>query len=278
MRRLGILAALAVATSATGVVIWVATSFAGLHILSETAINTKQLCRDGLTYTWASGHQPNQPPATRPAGTARFVGPVDLLVQSGDSSLPPDSASWEGQPMAGADLFTADYAPVKNPQTSPASWYPWSHSGVVPFRVPLTPGTQSVRIDTEPNGNNASEVFLPVGNCYRFGPVDIVPGDASNTIHLGGTVVVALLATQTFRASNVSAGSVMFGATGAEAKPTASSKTDVNGDGRTDLRLTFAVGQTGITCNLSTAELSATAPAIQKTFYEGDTVTPTPCP
>ena len=106
MRRLAILIVVGLAVTA-GVAIHVATSSAGWHILSETAINTKKLCRDGLTYTWASGQTDVKPPASRPTGEARWVGPVDLLIQNGDSSLPQDESSWENQPMAGADLFTA---------------------------------------------------------------------------------------------------------------------------------------------------------------------------
>jgi len=277
MRRFAILTVVGLAVTA-GVAIHVATSSAGWHILSETAINTKKLCRDGLTYTWASGQTDVKPPASRPTGEPRWVGPVDLLIQSGDSGLPQDEGSWESQPMAGADVFTAGYSPVKNSTTSPASWYPYSHQGVVPFRDPLTPVSETVRIDTQPNGNDASEVFLPVDDCFLFGPIDVAPGDASNTVNLGsGSVVVALLSTSSFSAANVQASSARFGQTGTEAAPTASTKVDVNGDGRNDLRLTFAVSETGLDCTSSSAELSATDPASKKTFYERDTVTPVPC-
>jgi len=277
MRRLAIATVVAVAVAA-GVAVHVATSSAGWHILSETAINTKKLCRDGLTYTWASGQTDVKPPPNRPVGKPRWVGPIDLLVQSGDSSLPQDETSWESQPIAGADVFTAGYAPVKHTLTSPASWYPYSHPGVVPFRHPLTPLSESVRIDTEPNGNEATEVFLPVDDCYLFGPIDVAPGNASNTVNVsGGPVVVALLSTSSFNAAGVQASSARFGVTGTEAAPTASASVDVNGDGRNDLRLTFAVGETGLDCTSSTAELSATDPASKKTFYERDTVTPAPC-
>jgi hypothetical protein len=277
MRRLAILTGVALAVTA-GVAIHVATSSAGWHTLSETAINTKKLCRDGLTYTWASGQTDVQPPAQRPAGEPRWVGPVDLLIQSGDSSLPQDEFSWESQPMAGADVFTAGYAPVKNAGTSPVSWYPYSHQGVVPFRHPLTPVSDTVRIDTQPNGNDATEVFLPIDSCYLFGPIDIKPGDGSNSVDVtSGSVVVALLSTSSFNAANVQASSARFGQTGTEAAPTASAKVDVNGDGRNDLRLTFAVNETGLSCSTSAAELSATDPGSKKTFYERDTVTPVPC-
>jgi hypothetical protein len=277
MRRFAIPAVVGLAVTA-GVAIHVAASSAGWHILSETAINTKKLCRDGLTYTWASGQTDVKPPATRPTGQPRWVGPIDLLIQHGDSTLSEDESTWENQPMSGADVFTAGYAPVKNTGTSPTSWYPYSHPGVVPFRDPLTPASEKVRIDTQPNGNDASEAFVLVDDCFLFGPIDVAPGDASNTVNVAtGSVVVALLSTSSFNAANVQASSARFGLTGTEAAPTASTKVDVNGDGRNDLRLTFAGNQTGLDCTSTRAELSATDPGSKKTFYESDTVRTVPC-
>jgi hypothetical protein len=181
--------------------------------------------------------------------------------------------------MAGADVFTAGYAPVKNPGP-PVSWYPYSHSGTVPFRHPLTPSSDAVRVDTEPNGVDTTEVFLPVTACYLWGPIDITPGDPANTVDMsaGASVTVALLSTGTFNATHVTASTVRFGATGTETAPTASTNADVNGDGRNDLRLTFTSGQTGLDCTSSTeASLSATDPATQKTFYESAPVHPINC-
>src|SRR6187397_3004986 len=105
MRKLAIFGPVVAAVLAA-VAISVATSQAKWHILSETAINTQRLCRDGLTYTWASGQTDVQPPATRPVGQPRWVGPVDLLIQSGPSTLPQDETDWENQPMEGGDIFT----------------------------------------------------------------------------------------------------------------------------------------------------------------------------
>jgi hypothetical protein len=278
MRKPAIIAAVLV-VAAAAVASQVATSRAGWHVLSETAINTKKLCRDGLTYTWATDQQDTKPPASRPVGAPGWRGPVDLLIQSGPSSLPPDPSSWEDQPMAGADVFTAGYAPVKNPGP-PVSWYPYSHSGTVPFRHPLTPSSDAVRVDTEPNGVDTTEVFLPVTACYLWGPIDITPGDPANTVDMsaGASVTVALLSTGTFNATHVTASTVRFGATGTETAPTASTNADVNGDGRNDLRLTFTSGQTGLDCTSSTeASLSATDPATQKTFYESAPVHPINC-
>jgi hypothetical protein len=278
MRRLAIVVVL-VGGVVAAVVAQVATSQARWHILSDTAINTQRLCRDGLTFTWGSGQTDVQPPATRPVGAPGWVGPVDLLIQSGPSTLPQDEADWENQPMAGGSVFVADYAPVENTLTSPPSWYPYSHSGTVPFRVPLTPGSDVVRIDTQPNGNDAAEVFLPVTNCHLFSPIDIAPGDPSNTVDLspGATVKVALLSTSTFDATKVAPGSARFGATGTEASATASSVVDVNRDGRMDLRLTFPTGQTGIACTDTQAFLSATDPASKRTYDEGAAVSPINC-
>jgi len=275
MRKLAIFGPVVAAVLAA-VAISVATSQAKWHILSETAINTQRLCRDGLTYTWASGQTDVQPPATRPVGQPRWVGPVDLLIQSGPSTLPQDETDWENQPMEGGDIFTAGYAPVKNPTTSPASWYPYSHSGTVPFRTPLTPTSDVVRIDTQPNGNDAAELFLPVDSCYLFGPIDVAPGDPTNTVDLtpGAKVTVGLLSTPTFNATHVAVSSARFGVTGTEASPTASTQIDLNGDGRKDLKLTFSTDQTGIDSTTTLAMLSATDPHTKKKFYESDSVTP----
>ncbi|MGN6379492.1 MAG: hypothetical protein ACTHNU_11120 [Gaiellales bacterium] len=275
MRKLAIVV-LAVVAATAAIAISVATSQAKWHILSDTAINTQRLCKDGLQFTWASGQTDVQPPATRPVGQPRWVGPIDLLVQSGPSTLPQDEADWENQPMAGGSVFTADYAPVKNTLTSPASWYPYSHAGVVPFRTPLTPASDFVRIDTQPNGNDSTEVFLPVGNCYQFAPIDVAPGDPANTVDLtpGSRVVVGLMSTARFDATTVAVSSVEFGATGTEASPIASSVADLNHDGRSDLKLTFATGDTGIDSTTTLALLSATDPSSKRTFYESNSVTP----
>ena len=83
-----------------------------------------------------------------------------------------------------------------------------------------------------------------------------------------------LLSTPTFNSTHVAISSVLFGVTGTEAAPTASTQIDLNGDGRKDLKLTFSTGQTGIDSTTTLAMLSATDPSTKKTFYESANVMP----
>jgi hypothetical protein len=104
----------------------------------------------------------------------------------------------------------------------------------------------------------------------------VAPGDPTNTVDLtpGANVAVGLLSTPTFNATHVAISSVLFGVTGTEAPPTASTQIDLNGDGRKDLKLTFSTGQTGIDSTTTLAMLSATDPSTKKTFYESASVMP----
>ncbi|HVI18660.1 MAG TPA: hypothetical protein VM712_09785, partial [Gaiellales bacterium] len=65
-------------------------------------------------------------------------------MQHVPTTTPATEDDWFNAPMAGADVFQADYHPVRNNSVDPAVWYPYSHTGVVPFRNPLTPATESV--------------------------------------------------------------------------------------------------------------------------------------
>jgi hypothetical protein len=266
---------------AAGLAYHVTQSDARWHILSETAINTNRLCSDGLRYTWGSGATETQPSAVRPVGAPGWAGPVDLLVQHAPTTTPSTEDDWFNAPMAGADVFQADYRPVRNTSVSPAIWYPYSHSGVVPFRSPLTPATESVRLDTEPNGNqDAADAFEAVGNCTLFAPMDFKPAQSPNIVDLSidGKPTAAFLSTSTYDATKIAAGSVRFGVSGSEAAPLTSALQDVNADGRQDLVLSFKRSQTGIVCATTQVEMSAIDPGSGKRFYESDSVQTTNCP
>src|SRR3954452_11098308 len=122
MRKLIVLAA-ALLAAAGALAVHVTQSDARWHVLSETAINTNKLCTDGLRYTWASGSTATQPPANRPVGQPRFLGPVNLFVQHAPANTPNDDADWFNTGYAGGITFTADYAPVFNPDAQ--LWYPY---------------------------------------------------------------------------------------------------------------------------------------------------------
>jgi hypothetical protein len=278
MRRLITIAAVALAVTAA-VAVRATTSRAGWHVLSDTAINTHRVCTDGLSFTWAGGETGTQPPATRPVGQPGWDGPIDLLVQSGPRNLPPTENDWFNQPMAGAAVFTADWAPVHNSILD--VWYPYSHDGLVPFRYPLTPLSTKIRIDTQPNGDIATDAFVYVHSCFVFGPIDIDPGQSPNPVDFspGAVVQVAILSNGAFHpAANVNPSSVTFGNTGTEASPISSTKQDLNGDGFRDLVLTFHTADTGIDCTTATqAYLSGVDSASGRRFYEGDSIVPINC-
>jgi hypothetical protein len=276
MRRVIMIVAVALAVTAA-VAIRATTSRAGWHVLSGTAVNTHQVCSDGVSFTWASDETDTMPPATRPAGASQWRGPIDMVVQSGPHNLAPGESTWFNQPIAGAAFFTAEWAPVQNPALN--VWYPYSHKGVIPFRFPLTPLADKIRIDTQPNGDEATDAYVRVQPCLLFGPIDIDPNQSPNQVDLspGGQVQVALLARPPFFAGQVKPGTVTFGGDGTEASPTASQKTDVNGDGHADLLLTFHTADTGIQCTATQAYLSAVDPHSGRRFYETDSVEPINC-
>src|SRR3954451_23829345 len=180
MRKLLIPLVVALA-AATALAVHAARSDAKWQILSETAINTNRLCVDGLRYTWASGETPDQPPAIRPVGQPRFLGPINLFLQHAAAGTSNDDTSWFDTPLAGADVFTAAYAPVFNPSLQ--VWYPYSHAGTIAFRHPLPASTEAVRMDTQPNGDSdATTAVEAVHNCFLFGPLDFQPGNDPNVI------------------------------------------------------------------------------------------------
>ena len=280
MRTKIILGLAGVLALATGLAYHVTQSDARWHILSGTAINTNRLCSDGLKYTWGSGATETQPPATRPVGTPGWAGPVDLLVQHAPTTTPTTEDDWFNAPMAGADVFQADYHPVRNNSVVPSIWYPYSHSGVVPFRSPLTPATESVRLDTEPNGDlDATDAFEAVGNCHLFAPMDFKPGQLPNIVDFSsdGKPIAAFLSTSTYNATKLVAGSVRLGPSGSEAAPLSSMLQDVNGDGRKDLVLSFRRSQTGLVCASTQVEMSAIDLGSGKRFYESDSVQTANC-
>jgi hypothetical protein len=269
MRKLVIVAAAVAAAVAGGLTYRAATSEARWHILSGTAINTNRLCIDGLRYTYASGETPTQPPLTRPVGAPAWLGPIDLVVQY----APSGTTDWVDKPLAGADVFDAEYGRVRNDL---GNWYPYSHKGTVSFRRPLTPVSESVQLDTQPNGSSeATEAVEPVADCYLFGPLDFKPGDPANTVDFSrnGKPAAAILSTTTFDATAVAPASVRLGASGTEASPISSSISDVDGDGRNDLVVKVQRTETGLVCGVSSEILaSAVDPVSGKRFYEADAI------
>jgi hypothetical protein len=88
--------------------------------------------------------------------------------------------------------------------------------------------------------------------------IDIKPGSFPNSLNprSKGKIPVAILTTETFDATTVDPGTVLFGATGIEAAPVHSALEDVDGDGDTDLILHFNTQDTGIVCGDTSAFLT----------------------
>jgi hypothetical protein len=150
----------------------------------------------------------------------------------------------------------------------------------VPFRHPLTFGTDSVRLDPQPNGDDSSaDAFEPVHNCVLFGRIDFLPGQAQNQVDFSvdGALTTALLSNANFDAT-AALGPVRLGPTGTEAVPLGSSVSDVNGDGLKDRVYQFQRSKTGLACTDTEVELSAIDPATGKRFYETDSMQGINCP
>lgn len=93
--------------------------------------------------------------------------------------------------------------------------------------------------------------------------LDVIPGDATNSIKLNGKFDVAILSTATFDARTVNVSTIRFGKNGTEDSITRDKKgnriysyVDVNGDGRLDLVVNITNTLTGLGLNDTLAKLS----------------------
>lgn len=93
--------------------------------------------------------------------------------------------------------------------------------------------------------------------------LDVIPGDATNSIKLNGKFDVAILSTAAFDARTVNVSTIRFGKNGTEDSITRDKKgnrifsyVDVNGDGRLDLVVNITNSLTGLGLNDTLAKLS----------------------
>jgi hypothetical protein len=263
---------LAVGLMATLAALAPSTAQARWKILSETAINDRQLCRDGLRYTWIAFQSDTPYPSTPPAGTPASIGPVDLTVDaaphgSQDFDWPSDAI------VVGHDSFDAAYKATAQTINGTTSYYDYLHKSVLPFTQTVPQGF-AVRYVAIPPGSTADDVSHPVVDpvptCFLWGPIDFMPGSSTNSIHPTGTggVKVALFSGPGFDATRVTG--VTFGPAGAA--PTGRSNVDKNGDGRLDAVFSFPIRSLGITCSTTQVTLSAVSDG--RRFYEQDVVHP----
>jgi hypothetical protein len=100
----------------------------------------------------------------------------------------------------------------------------------------------------------------PVGPTILEVSIDIKPGSFPNSVNPGskGVIPVAILTAETFDATAVDPGTVLFGSTGTEAAPVHIAWQDVNGDGKIDLILHFKTQDTRIQCGDHSASITGT--------------------
>ena len=130
------------------------------------------------------------------------------------------------------------------------------------FIAPLGADTHPI-LAFRPLGSGAEAAYPGIDNVVLVEStiglvINIKPDDSSNTVNprARGKISVAILTTDTFDANTVDATTVRFGATGTEAAPLAIRLRDVNGDGHTDMVLTFNIEETGIQCGDAAATLT----------------------
>jgi len=87
--------------------------------------------------------------------------------------------------------------------------------------------------------------------------VDVKPGDIRNTVNprSGGGIPVAILTTDTFDATSIDPASIAFGPRGASEVHGRGHLEDVDGDSDLDMVVHFSVGESGIICGDTSAEV-----------------------
>jgi len=87
--------------------------------------------------------------------------------------------------------------------------------------------------------------------------VDVRPRSGANKINpnSASNINVAIFSTKGLAATAVDPSTIRFGATGTEAAPVHVGRRDVNGDGKRDMVVRFAIPDTGIKCGNTSATL-----------------------
>jgi hypothetical protein len=113
--------------------------------------------------------------------------------------------------------------------------------------------------------------------CFPADEITVsIDAPARVNVRSQGNIPVSILSTNAFDATTVDATSVRFGATGTEAPPVRWTVEDVNADGRTDLRLLFAIPASRIPCGATSVSLTGQTTSKQA-IHGSDTIMTTGC-
>ncbi len=243
------------------------------RILNDDAINDQKLCRDGLQFSFAQGQTDTPYPTTPPPGTPTTFGPVTLEVDAAPHGTPDFAWPNDTDIELVHSSFTANYKATAQTINGTTSYYNYFYKSTVPFTTTAARGFAVRLVPLRPGDtldDATTPVIDPVPNCFLWGPIDIAPGDPTNTIDPAsrGEVKVALFSSRRFDATGVTG--ARFGEAGTEARPVSRSHLDLNQDGIRDELFSFKIADTGITCGTPLARLSAASKHLR--FYEQDVV------
>jgi hypothetical protein len=249
-----------------------ASAQAGWRISSNTLIEYRDVCRDGISFGGAvratadpgSGSYENRAIVVQPAPTNWEDWRNQKIGQVMDSpiSIPrkKDSIRVEDQDdlidVAHEGDFRMRYqtGPLDIPEVDP----------------------QPLVLNLENGADGSGVVTADVTDCYLYAAIDVQPGKSSNKVPIGhGDVSVAALGVKdVLNAAALTPGDFRFGP--AKAKAKASELRDVNGDDQDDLVLRFSSKKAGLKCSTKTAVLTGKTPTGGS--YQGtDKVKPTTC-
>jgi hypothetical protein len=219
--------------------------------ISDTAAEVGLVCRDGISFQY--GHYVSDP--SDPTYVNAQPDDQTLLGITVSSTYPaplsPGTASLDLKRTFRLRWYPT---PVK---TNAGSIYMTVWGGFVPnWDHALTPGTFMRLIFDYPDTNNNRQDVIndPAGNPLTVKdcllPKIQIRNGGPQTINMSapGNIPVTLLSNAKFNATTVKPASAHFGSATARTKVVTSSKGDVNGDGRPDLKLTFKIANLGL-CN-----------------------------
>jgi len=226
-----------------------ATAEAGWRISSNTLIDYREVCRDGISFGGAvqgeaSASYNNQAIVVQPA--------------------PNNWQDWDGKGMMMNRRISIPRLDEKiTLQTDDGGEVEVQHMGYFQMRYqkgPLKDLATPAVLSLENGASGSGVVPATITDCYLYAAIDVEPGKSSNKVPIGhGDVSVAALGVRdVLNAAALTPGDFRFGPATAKAK--ASELRDVNGDNQDDLVLRFSSKKAGLTCSTKTAVLTGKTP------------------